>query len=196
MPQMTTSIPITKPAMPPALFIFLCPVGAEVGVEVDDARELDVDGRVVVDAVDDTGTEEVAVLLIVLCPITVCKLPWDNENTFFPAAQFARPFSASGLQAKTLFPQGTSVPSLSFTGSSAMQWSAFYLVQFAKSFRHCNSLKQNPPHTVEFHRGFVQVPRIVVPVATVRLTAFASVTTQSLFEKQAHPVGQQRLVTA
>lgn len=134
---------IVGPTMTPILD--LCPAGVGVGVGLDGACEVDIDSRVVIEAVDDTGTEEVAVLPIVLCPTTVCKVPWVNENTSFPAAQSASPLSASGLQAKTLFPQGTSVPSLSFTGS----------------------LRQKSPHTVEFHLGSVHVPRIVVPAATV-----------------------------
>lgn len=67
---------------------------------------------------DETGTVAVAVFPKVLCPTTACKLPCAKVNTPFPAAQFANPLFASGLQANTLFPHGMSVPSLSFTGSS------------------------------------------------------------------------------
>jgi hypothetical protein len=186
--QMITSAPTSGPTITPTLD--LCPAGAAEGVGLDEAWDAELVARLVDEVVDDTGTDEVAVLPTVLCPATACTVPCVRENTLFPAAQFASPFFASGLHANTLFPQGTREPSLSLTGSSII----ISLVVLSR--KRCHSLRQKSPHMVEFHRGSVQVPRIVVPAATAWLTAFASVTTQSLFEKQAHPIGQQRLVAA
>lgn len=184
---MIPNAPKTEPTITPTLG--LCLAGAAEGVGLDEAWDAELVARLV-EAVDDTGTDEVAVLPTVLCPATACTVPCVRENTLFPAAQSASPFFASGLHANTLFPQGTREPSLSLTGSSII----VSLVVLSRE--RCHLLRQKSPHTVEFHRGSVQVPRIVVPAATAWLTAFASVTTQSLFEKHAHPIGQQRLVTA
>jgi len=95
-----------------------------VGVALDEARDAEFVGRLVDEVEDEvndeTGTDEVAVLPNVLCPMTVCGVPCATENTPFPAAQFASPLVASGLQANTLFPQGMREPSLLLTGSSVM----------------------------------------------------------------------------
>ena len=45
-------------------------------------------------------------------------------------------------------------------------------------------LKQNPPHAVSFQLGFVQVPRIEVPMGSWGVLVLGSVIIQSLFEKK------------
>jgi hypothetical protein len=116
--QRITNTPTIIPAINPALV--LCAAGAAEGVGLDEAWDAEVVARLVGEVVDDTGTEEVAVLPTVLCPATACTVPCVRENTPFPAAQFASPFLASGPHANTLSPQGTREPSLSLTGSSVI----------------------------------------------------------------------------
>ena len=114
----TAAAPRIGPAITPASHFLLYPVCTGAAVALDDTWAAELVVRIVVEEADDTGTEAVAVFPAVLCPMTVCKVPCVRENTPFPAAQFANPLLASELQAKTLFPQGIRVPSLSFAGSS------------------------------------------------------------------------------
>ena len=51
-------------------------------------------------------------------------------------------------------------------------------------------LRQKSPQIALFHLGLVQADLIVVAIGNVELAVLGSVTTQRLFEKHVHPVGQ------